>query len=67
MTHYLPYFTTRRHGGQQAVCGRVIDAHEHSPDPTCPKCQAWIDADEKEAAALAAQWDAEAAQKQAVR
>lgn len=65
LTHYLPYFTERRRGALLAVCGASVAWDEHSPEPTCPQCAAWIDADEKEAAALAAKWDREDAAKRA--
>lgn len=67
MTHYLPAFTTRHQRLQMAICGRIITQHEHSAEPTCPRCLAWLEADAAEARALAALWDAETAQKRAVR
>lgn len=65
ITHYLPAFTSVRQRLQMAVCGKLIEQHEHSAEPSCDKCQRWIDADEKEAKVLAAQWDAEDAAKRA--
>ena len=67
MTHYIPAFTTVHQRLQMAVCGKIIDQREHSAEATCPRCAAWIDADEKEAAALSALWDREAEEKRAVR
>ncbi len=58
MTHYIGFFTTSR--WPRSVCGlssRFV-TFEHSPEPTCPKCAAWLLADPKEAAALSAQWAA---------
>ena len=60
MSHYISDFTSRRHTIRLAVCGKLIDTREHSPEPDCEKCSAWVDADEKEAATLAARWDEEA-------
>ena len=62
-THYLPAFTSLRQRVQLAVCGRAINPEQHSTEPTCPKCHAWLEADEAEARSLAAQWDAEDAAK----
>lgn len=44
MTHYIPPFTRRQaDDSQEAVCGRWVVAS--TPEPTCPECQAWIQAD----------------------
>lgn len=55
-THYLPKFVESR--WPRAVCGQsarfqVID---HSTEPTCPRCAAWLEADHEQAAALEALW-----------
>lgn len=52
-THYIPYFTRTDGRVQRAVCGEMIHAVDHTPEPTCPQCKAWIDAD----AATAAQYE----------
>ena len=67
VTHYIPAFTSMHQRLQMAICGRIIAWNEHSPEPTCPRCAAWIDADEKEAAALSALWDREAEEKERMR
>jgi uncharacterized paraquat-inducible protein A len=59
-SHYLPAFTTRRQRVQMAACGTFINPEEHSQEPTCARCKAWLDADTEEAAALAKLWDLEA-------
>ncbi len=44
MTHYIPPYTTEQpDGSQQAVCGVFV--HGFSTEPTCPECQAWLQAD----------------------
>lgn len=61
VTHYVPAFTQPQpRRAQTAVCGQAVYAREHSSEPSCDKCQRWINDDEKDAAALQAQWDAEA-------
>lgn len=59
LTHYVPPFTTRRSGVQMTACGVFVQAREHAVEPTCPKCHAWLEADEAEAKQLAAKWAAE--------
>ena len=71
MTHYVPAFTSYHALVYTAVCGAPVHSRrmeqEHSAEPTCPKCQAWLEADEKEAAVLAARWDAEEDEKRRAR
>lgn len=62
-THYLPFFAEPRGRYGLAVCGKVIRAAEHDVEPDCPKCVAWLKADDAEAKALGAKWDAEEAEK----
>lgn len=45
-THYAPYFTERNGHKQLTVCGEWIRPTEHSTEPTCPTCQAYLQADE---------------------
>ena len=66
-TCYIPAFTSVHQRLQMAICGRIIDWREHSPEPTCPRCLAWLEADEAEAKALSALWDREAADKAVTR
>lgn len=42
MLHYLPAFTRTDGVRQQAVCGRYVFPMEHSTEPTCPACRAWL-------------------------
>ncbi len=63
-THYLAVFSQSRglgiHKEHRAVCGSWITVPlMHSVEPTCPTCAAWLEADDKVAGELAAQWDAE--------
>ena len=72
MTHYIPYFAeSSRPHVHFAVCGATVHAmefyHVHSVTPKCSRCVAWLEADAKEAAALAARWDAEEDEKRRVR
>lgn len=57
MSHYIAYFTVERSAAYnpngepsrqlRAVCGEWIDYTDHTAEPTCPACVAWL---EKEAA-----------------
>lgn len=67
MSHYIADYASQHQHLRLAVCGKLIDTREHSPEPDCEKCSAWVDADEKDAAALAAQWDEEAEAKRIAR
>ncbi len=49
MTHYVPFFTIqmsvfrgRPASRQQAACGEHVDAGEHSTEPDCQACAAWL-------------------------
>lgn len=55
-THYVPYFVESR--WPRAVCGQSarFQTIEHATEPTCPRCQAWLEADVAQAAALEALW-----------
>jgi len=59
----VPFFTEISRRARLTVYGRLVEMTEHSVEPTCPKCKAWVEADEVEARALAAKWDAEDAAK----
>lgn len=67
VTHYVPYFTEphRDRSLRTAVCGQLIRMSEHAVQPSCARCEAWIEADNKEAKTLAAKWDREDAAKRA--
>ena len=67
MTHFIPGLTSAKQRLGMAICGRIIDWGEHSISPTCPRCAAWLEADEQEAAALSALWDREAEEKAMAR
>ena len=58
MTHYLPYFTQYRLHQQRAACGVFIEEKDHSPEPSCPQCLAWIQQGLKdtEAIVMAEDW-----------
>lgn len=63
-SHYIPYFAEMiRACVYRAVCGRSILEREHSADPSCSRCKAWLEADDQLAHELAAKWDAEDAAK----
>jgi len=42
MTHYVPSFTTINGRKRRTVCGVWVNVDEHSAEPTCPECQAWL-------------------------
>jgi hypothetical protein len=44
-THYIPMFTARAGRLQQAACGEYAGSSEHSTEPTCPTCRAYLEAD----------------------
>lgn len=57
MSHYVPFFTIERSGAYnrggkpsrylRAACGELVSyPKDHSAEPTCPQCVAWL---EKEA------------------
>jgi hypothetical protein len=46
VTHYVPWFTVQQ--GDRlayAACGRFILRTEHSVEPSCPHCQAYLEAE----------------------
>ncbi len=48
LTHYIPAFTVfrgREQRLQYAACGTVVSASEHSTEPTCPDCMAYVESD----------------------
>lgn len=63
MTHYLPAFTTYRMSRQRAVCGAFIAPTQHSAEPSCPHCEAWLQADDRVVLALREKWDQEDAER----
>lgn len=63
-SHYLrPAFTHRRghgkHAEEIAVCGRWVPIHDHSVEPQCKACAAWLEQDAVDTEALVKQWAAE--------
>ena len=42
MMHYLPAFTRTDGVRQEAVCGRYVFPMEHTTEPDCPECRAWL-------------------------
>lgn len=65
MTHYVPFFAEPHARYRTAVCGAHVFMSEHSAEPSCPKCLAWLEADDAEAKALDAKWQAEENEKRA--
>ena len=63
MTHYLPYFTQYLFHQQRAACGLFIEETDHSPEPSCPQCLAWIQWDPAEHEEPRAAWEVAAAKK----
>lgn len=50
-THYIPSFTRPgrdRWNQQQAVCGEWVDVTDHTNEPTCATCAAWLVQDNSE-------------------
>jgi hypothetical protein len=41
-SHYLPAFTRQLGRKQQAACSLYIFAHEHSSEPECSTCAAFL-------------------------
>lgn len=52
-THYIPAFTAINGRDQQAVCGLWVRADEHTTEPTCADCRAYL-TDEGQTSHLAA-------------
>lgn len=44
-THWIPPFTSKVGGRQQAVCGDFVMLAEHSNEPTCSRCKAYVEAE----------------------
>ena len=42
-THYIPAFTERNGRDEKTACGRWIRAMEHTNEPTCPACKAYVE------------------------
>lgn len=63
MTHYLPSFVESR--WPRAACGQSarFQILDHSTEPECPCCQAWLEAGPTEAEALVTLWEMEAREK----
>ena len=48
MTHYITFFTVSRHGREWAACGQWVTPKQHSVEPTCAACVAYVLADAKD-------------------
>lgn len=59
VSHYVPYFTVQRNRWLRAACGVFVGRDEHTPEPTCPRCQAWLEAEPPKASDLEQQWNAQ--------
>ena len=57
LTHYTAYFTQNLRGAtsqsQKAVCGAYILPTEHTSEPTCPQCLAYLQAEAEDEQAIA--------------
>ena len=42
MTHYLPAYTRARRNLLQAACGEYVRPGQHSAEPDCAVCQAYV-------------------------
>lgn len=55
-THYCPMFTERQRHMEKAVCGAWVDPRcDHSTEPTCPTCKAYLLAEPQTPEAAAAE------------
>lgn len=55
LTHYVAFEAQKHIDGRRAtVCREWVSMAEHSTEPTCPACQAWIGSDEAALQALLA-------------
>lgn len=56
ITHYIPPFTETRgrgiHQMQRAFCGAWVEEAQHSAEPSCERCQEFLEADAKQLALL---------------
>ena len=57
MTHYIGCFTQTLRGltslRQRAVCGVYVDRGEHTTEPTCPACLAYLQKEADDEPAIA--------------
>ena len=43
-THYIAAFSARNAAGEQrSICGRFIASAQHSTEPSCWGCKAWLE------------------------
>lgn len=56
-THYTAYFTQNLRGepsrSQRAVCGVYISPNEHTNEPSCPQCIAYLQQEAEDEPAIA--------------
>ena len=45
MSHYIPAFTEVNGHSQRAACGVWVRAEEHSTEPTCEGCKAYVESE----------------------
>lgn len=67
MTHYILPFTSTRGREQRTACGVWVTWDQHTVEPECPQCRAWLEADDAEAKQLNLKWEAEAVEARAAR
>ena len=48
MTHYIPFFTVTRQGLQLSACEQWVTPKQHSAEPTCAICAAFLIAETKD-------------------
>lgn len=45
MTHYIPYFTKPVGSKRRAACGELVERKQHSTEPACVDCVAYLERD----------------------
>lgn len=57
-THYIPAFTTNVGPLQRAVCGAYVEPRtQHSTEPDCEACAAWLNPPERAPYCMACGYD----------
>ncbi len=59
MSHYICAYTRTNGRKQETACQTWAEAREHSAEPTCPLCAAWLQQDAEEAEQVAASFGLE--------
>ena len=44
-THYIPAFTRENGRQREAACGAWVRRAEHSCEPSCPTCKAYLESE----------------------